>query len=188
MPSPRTTASVRRINASAARPLRQAVLRQHQPPEAVVYDCDAVETTVHFGAFSDGRDAPVGIVTLLVNPREASWNGRVWRAAWQLRGMATAPDARGLGVGRLLVEACVRHVEECFGGPDPAPSDARESDARNSDAEDSDAGWKARPPADGIWCNARVSAAAFYERCGFRAVSGEFEIKGIGPHLVMVRS
>lgn len=34
------------------------------------------------------------------------------RAAWQLRGMATDPSARGTGLGRLLVEAAVSHVTE----------------------------------------------------------------------------
>jgi GNAT superfamily N-acetyltransferase len=36
-----------------------------------------------------------------------------------------------------------------------------------------------------IWCNARTPARSLYERAGLRAVSEEFEIKGIGPHFVM---
>jgi predicted GNAT family N-acyltransferase len=36
-----------------------------------------------------------------------------------------------------------------------------------------------------IWCNARRAAYGFYERYGFRFVSDEFEIEGIGPHKVM---
>lgn len=38
-----------------------------------------------------------------------------------------------------------------------------------------------------VWCNARTSAAGYYERLGFARVGGEFEIEGIGPHFVMVR-
>ncbi len=38
-----------------------------------------------------------------------------------------------------------------------------------------------------VWCNARTSAAGYYERLGFARLGGEFEIEGIGPHFVMVR-
>ena len=36
-----------------------------------------------------------------------------------------------------------------------------------------------------IWCNARTPARALYARAGLRAVSDEFELPPIGPHLVM---
>lgn len=36
-----------------------------------------------------------------------------------------------------------------------------------------------------IWCNARTSALGLYKKLGFKVVSDEFEIEGIGPHLVM---
>lgn len=36
-----------------------------------------------------------------------------------------------------------------------------------------------------VWCNARRVAYGFYERYGFRIVSDEFEIEGVGPHKVM---
>jgi ribosomal protein S18 acetylase RimI-like enzyme len=39
-----------------------------------------------------------------------------------------------------------------------------------------------------VWCNARTPARGFYERAGFRVVSGEFELPGIGPHVVMERA
>ena len=38
-----------------------------------------------------------------------------------------------------------------------------------------------------VWCNARTTAAGFYERHGFRRVGGEFELPDIGPHVVMTR-
>lgn len=38
-----------------------------------------------------------------------------------------------------------------------------------------------------IWCNARVPARGLYERAGLTAVSAEFEIEPIGPHVVMER-
>jgi GNAT superfamily N-acetyltransferase len=39
--------------------------------------------------------------------------------------------------------------------------------------------------ASSVWCNARTPARSLYERAGFRALSEEFEIPHIGPHLVM---
>lgn len=36
-----------------------------------------------------------------------------------------------------------------------------------------------------IWCNARVSAAGFYEKIGFVTCSKVFDIKDIGPHVRM---
>jgi predicted GNAT family N-acyltransferase len=37
-----------------------------------------------------------------------------------------------------------------------------------------------------MWCNARTKALTFYLRHGFETVGEEFEIKGIGPHYVMI--
>ncbi|MFM7322775.1 MAG: thiamine diphosphokinase, partial [Armatimonadota bacterium] len=36
-----------------------------------------------------------------------------------------------------------------------------------------------------LWCNARLSAAGFYRRCGFMEEGDVFEIEGIGPHVRM---
>ena len=41
--------------------------------------------------------------------------------------------------------------------------------------------------ADYLWCNARVSAIAFYERDGWAVVSEEFLIAEVGPHRRMVK-
>ncbi|EPZ50094.1 acetyltransferase (GNAT) domain protein [Bacteriovorax sp. BAL6_X] len=38
-----------------------------------------------------------------------------------------------------------------------------------------------------VWCNARVEAKSFYEKLGFEAFGQEFDIKGIGRHLLMFR-
>lgn len=37
-----------------------------------------------------------------------------------------------------------------------------------------------------LWCNARLSAAPFYARNGWRPVSAVFDIPGVGPHRRMV--
>jgi len=39
-----------------------------------------------------------------------------------------------------------------------------------------------------LWCNARLAALGFYRRAGFEVVGEEFDIPGIGPHVVMARS
>ena len=36
-----------------------------------------------------------------------------------------------------------------------------------------------------LWCNARIPALGFYRRAGFEVVSEEFEVAGIGTHVVM---
>lgn len=36
-----------------------------------------------------------------------------------------------------------------------------------------------------IWCNARTRAVPLYERAGFTKASDEFDLPGIGPHVVM---
>jgi len=38
-----------------------------------------------------------------------------------------------------------------------------------------------------LWCNARIAAVGFYRRADFEVVSDEFEVEGMGPHVVMVR-
>jgi ribosomal protein S18 acetylase RimI-like enzyme len=40
---------------------------------------------------------------------------------------------------------------------------------------------------DLLWCNARVSAIAFYERAGFRTWGEQWVIAAHGPHVVMWR-
>ncbi|WCB92830.1 hypothetical protein DSM104299_01530 [Baekduia alba] len=36
-----------------------------------------------------------------------------------------------------------------------------------------------------VWCNARSPVRGFYEREGFAVEGDEFELEGIGPHLLM---
>ena len=36
-----------------------------------------------------------------------------------------------------------------------------------------------------VWCNARINAIKFYQEKGFKAISDEFEVPGIGPHRVL---
>lgn len=43
-------------------------------------------------------------------------------------------------------------------------------------------------PIHQLWCNARLSAVAFYERLGWQAVSDVFDVPEVGPHRRMVKS
>jgi predicted GNAT family N-acyltransferase len=78
-------------------PLRRAVLRAGLPIEESRYEQDDLSTTLHLAAYDDvGR--VVGCSTWFPDPLDG-------RDAWRLRGMATAPEVRGSGVGARLVEA-----------------------------------------------------------------------------------
>jgi GNAT superfamily N-acetyltransferase len=102
---------VRAVPAEQTRPLRQVVLRPGQPPESTVYPGDDDSGTVHLAALEDGE--LLGVASLYREPRP----GADARApAWRLRGMATAPHARGRRVGRALLAACRTHVAGEGGG------------------------------------------------------------------------
>ena len=75
----------------------------------------------------------------------------------------TAWQLRGMAVeeahqGRGLGRELLAHAEEAA-------------------ASENDAGW--------LWCNARLPAAGFYQKHGWRTVSEVFEIPTAGPHVKM---
>lgn len=117
---------VRPVPAAATRPLRLAVLRPDQPAQAAVYPGDDDGASVHLGAVAHGDgqvgdvqvgDVQVGdgqIVGIASLYAEARTGGP--SPAWRLRGMATAPSARGAGVGAALLRACVEQVAARGGG------------------------------------------------------------------------
>ncbi len=39
-----------------------------------------------------------------------------------------------------------------------------------------------------LWCNARVGAQGFYQKVGFEKIGGEYNIKDIGPHVLMYKN
>ena len=43
------------------------------------------------------------------------------------------------------------------------------------------------PPPRDLWCNARISAAAFYQAHGWSLVSDPFDIPTVGPHVKMYK-
>ncbi len=109
----RMDVSVRRVAAAATRALRLDVLRPGRPPEDAVYPGDDEATSAHFAAEAGagaGREM-VGIASLYAETRAGGP-----APGWRLRGMATAPSARGAGVGAALLNACIDHVAAHGGG------------------------------------------------------------------------
>jgi GNAT superfamily N-acetyltransferase len=91
--------------------LRQAVLRPHQRPDEVRFPDDEGVATVHFCAQDDDGEV-VGVVSLM--KQSPPWRPEL--DAWRLRGMATAPEWRGKGVGRALVGVVFDHIAAGGGG------------------------------------------------------------------------
>jgi GNAT superfamily N-acetyltransferase len=96
---------VRQVTAAETYPLRQRVLRPHQTVAEVGSPADADADAGHYAAYRDGE--VVGVVTVLHQSPDDEPDHRRW---WRLRGMATAEEVRGQGVGRALVAAAVAHA------------------------------------------------------------------------------
>jgi GNAT superfamily N-acetyltransferase len=89
------------------RGLRRAVLRPTWSPDEPMHG-DQYEDAIHVGGFDDDG-ALVG--TCLVLPRPYPPRPEA-DGAWQLRGMATAPDRQGQGIGAAVLSAAVELVAE----------------------------------------------------------------------------
>jgi GNAT superfamily N-acetyltransferase len=90
------------IDPLRVRPLRQAVLRPAQPPQASVYPGDDDSLTLHTGIFL-GNDV-VACGSLFAED------------GWRIRGMATLEEHRGKGLGRQVLAALVGGASERGGG------------------------------------------------------------------------
>lgn len=154
------TTHVRTIPAAATHPLRRQVLRDGRADAEVVFPGDDDATTLHFGAFGDRADAPAAIASLYIAPlKDQSQAGDVPASRqFQFRGMSSSPEARGKGFADAVMRAMIDYVRSQH--TDGAPCL--------------------------LWCNARIVAVGFYERFGMRVVSPQFDITGVGPHVVMV--
>jgi GNAT superfamily N-acetyltransferase len=88
---------LRAVSLAETRNLRQEVLRPHQAVE----DLAGHEPpgAVAFGAFQGSNLIAVGLVGPDGEPGE-----------WRVRGMATAPEARGRGAGSAILHALVQHA------------------------------------------------------------------------------
>lgn len=107
-----TGTSVREVPAEATFALRQRVLRPHQSIAEMALAGDDDPATLHLGAVEESGEV---VGALRLEPAGCPWFPA--RAdAWQLRGMATASQLRGRGIGAELVAAAVRHVASRGGG------------------------------------------------------------------------
>jgi predicted GNAT family N-acyltransferase len=97
------------VPAEVTLPLRQRVLRPHQTIEQVRLPGDDDRDTRHFAAL-DEAGAVVGVASVRREP--APWGPDGWR----LRGMATAEQWRGRGVGANVLAAVFDHVAARGGG------------------------------------------------------------------------
>lgn len=95
---------VRQVDAATVRPLRHAVLRPGHPPEASVYPEDDLPTTLHLAAV-DESGAVVACATFFPEPYAGE-------PAWRLRGMASAPEARGQGYAAAILTDALRQLRE----------------------------------------------------------------------------
>lgn len=92
-----TQIRVRSIPLAGTRALRQRVLRPHQAIEELAGHEPA--GAVAFGAFAADELVAVGLVGPDGEPGD-----------WRVRGMATAPHARGNGAGTQILNALVQHA------------------------------------------------------------------------------
>jgi predicted GNAT family N-acyltransferase len=96
---------VRIATAEEIRPLRHRVLRTGQPPGAAVWDLDDAPETKHRALWWGGE-----IVAVLTVIRHPPPDGGPY--AWQLRGMAVAPELQRRGLGERLLDGVQREIGE----------------------------------------------------------------------------
>ena len=99
---------IRRITAEETIPLRHPILRAGLARETAIFPGDEAGSSIHLGAFAEDGQL-VGVATLHYVPL---LDRPDFDSAFQLRGMATAPEVRGQGAGSALVEACVVAARE----------------------------------------------------------------------------
>ena len=88
---------VREVPVAQTRPLRQAVLRPHQSVQEMA--ADEAHEVFAVAAFDEQELIAVGMVAPDGEP-----------GGWRVRGMATAPHARGRGAGRAGLDALIAHA------------------------------------------------------------------------------
>ena len=112
--------TIRRVSSSVVLPLRARILRPGLEEHRASYDQDDT-VAVHVAAFLPSTSEPDGVGTIYAeappdaNSDEIPAAAYALGAAWRLRGMATSEDARGLGLGRLVLEECFAAIQDAEG-------------------------------------------------------------------------
>lgn len=130
--------------------LRHRVLRPGRPVFTAHFDGDDEADTIHLALY--WHDDLASCLTLMKRPVPDSDDSDN-HFSYQLRGMATAVEHRGMGCGTELLEKTEEYLKE--------------------------------KGVSVVWCNARIKAVPFYKKSGFKVISDEFQIEGIGPHYRM---
>ena len=99
-----TVPHVIELTAGQTHPLRLDVLRRGTPSRDIAFPEDELATTLHLGVELDG--VVVGISTWIQNAHPDLPAMR----CIQLRGMATAPQFQGHGIGGLILETGVERM------------------------------------------------------------------------------
>ncbi len=143
-------------------PLRHAVLRPHQSAAEVVWENDDEPGTATYGAVERAGRSIVGVATVF--PEPAPFDVTEAGVPKGAGGATTTWRLRGMATrpdaqGQGIGTSVLKAVLDHV----------------------------AAAGGDLLWCNARVSAVAFYKRAGFRTWGPEWVISSIGPHVVMWR-
>jgi GNAT superfamily N-acetyltransferase len=99
-------------------PLRQEVLRPGRAVRDCVYPGEDDSRAAHAAALRRGPTPDADLLVLAVGvvmPEAPSWDPAA-PDGWRIRGMATRPDVRGAGLGRLVLDLLVSHVATEGGG------------------------------------------------------------------------
>jgi predicted GNAT family N-acyltransferase len=97
--------TIKLVTAADTWALRHRVLRPHLPVESARYPEDSTREAVHVAALEG--EVVVGIASIY-HEDEA---GGTDAGAWRLRGMATAPEIRGSGVGGEVLEEVIAQMK-----------------------------------------------------------------------------
>jgi GNAT superfamily N-acetyltransferase len=109
------TPRIERVPAEATWPLRRAVLRPHEMVGQLRL-ADAHPSTTCFGAVADdGTIIGTSMVVLEDPPFGPGDIDGPCAPAWRLRGMATAAEHRGSGIGTALLDRVIAYVGEQAG-------------------------------------------------------------------------
>ena len=101
--------TVSAVPAEVVRPLRALVLRPGLSPEQTAFDGDDAASTMHAAIERGGELAGAATVMLCPHPVHPA------PGDWRIRGMATAPQWRGIGLGGELLAACLEHARAAGG-------------------------------------------------------------------------
>lgn len=156
--TPGPSPQIRRVGAGATHALRHTVLRPHQTLAEMVYPGDDDPTTGHFAA---GAGVGVGdtVIGIVTVSRQPPPPAIV----------VDNPD----GWWRLR-------------GMATAPG--HRSRGIGSALLTAAMAHVAAHQGQALWCNARVTAVAFYQRAGFVTAGDAWDEPGLGPHIVMERT